>query len=63
MKCPHCGREIDNKLGAEVKTYGYYTKDGIYTDIEFGDTIEYYCNDCGGTLPSKVADEFFDEKE
>lgn len=60
IKCPHCGAEI-RKLGAVVKTFGWYDKEGVYYDVEFNETLEYYCDECGETLPNEIADKFFEE--
>lgn len=61
--CQHCGAEITNKLGAEVKADGYYDRDGVYYDQEFRDTNEFYCVECGQTLPEEIANKFFGEEE
>lgn len=68
LKCPLCGEELE-KLGAKCECFGEYdNRDGDYEIGEFilkeiGATIEYYCPECGGTLPEEIADKYFKEGE
>lgn len=63
LVCPKCGAEINSRLGACVKAYGYYEKDGAFWENEFGETIEYFCYECGETIPEALADKFFEETQ
>ena len=61
MKCPICGKEF-YRLGAVVRALGYFEPDGTYYEEELSGTIEYYCPECGQTLPEAIENEFFENE-
>lgn len=51
--CPHCGADLDHEgIGYDSHCYQLeYPNEGGMSELEIGDTIEYYCPVCGKQVP------------
>ena len=63
LVCPHCGAEINSRIGTKVEEYGYSEMDGTYWGQEYGDTVSHFCYECGKDLPQDIVDKFFEKGE
>ena len=61
--CPHCGKEITDRIGTAVEEYGYSDKDGVFYGNEYGDTLYHWCYECGEKLPQEIVDKFYEENK
>ena len=59
-RCPYCGTTI-TKLGVQTKKSWHLYPDGGWSDDgDIGDIEEYYCHECGETLPDTIGQNIYD---
>lgn len=54
--CENCGADLNEEgIGYDSHCFQVSYPDGSTGELEFGDTIEYYCPKCGNAIPDKQA--------